>query len=117
LWDLPWFLCLLEGNHFSFCVNTIHLQITRRSNVTELRYWGFMKKVQVILLSSVIQFSKRDRLFFYSDIVTCLTLSSPVVTIHTTCFHILKLFILATQCVCAFRVVLTINSSFLPKHQ
>jgi hypothetical protein len=33
----------------------------------------------------------------------------------TTCFNTLKLCILATECVCVFRMVLTINSEYFPK--
>jgi hypothetical protein len=39
---------------------------------------------------------------------------SPV-TICTICFDILKLCILPTECICVFRVVLTINSDCFPK--
>jgi hypothetical protein len=42
-----------------------------------------------------------------------LTLQSPVVSIHTTCFNILC--ILPTQCTCVFRVVLTLNSNCFSK--
>jgi hypothetical protein len=40
---------------------------------------------------------------------------NSVVTICTTCFSILQLWILRTECICAFRMVLTINCDFLPK--
>jgi hypothetical protein len=39
----------------------------------------------------------------------------PVVTICTTCYNTLKLCILPTQCICVFRVVLTINTDCFPK--
>jgi hypothetical protein len=38
-----------------------------------------------------------------------LTLQSPVVTICTTCFNILKLYVLRTECINVFHVVLMIN--------
>jgi hypothetical protein len=44
-----------------------------------------------------------------------LNASSPVVTICTTCFNTLKLCILPTQCVCVFRMILTISSDCFPK--
>jgi hypothetical protein len=49
---------------------------------------------------------------------TRLNLQSQVATICITCFNILELCILPTECVCVFRVVLTINSDCFPKqHQ
>jgi hypothetical protein len=39
-----------------------------------------------------------------------------VVTICTTCFNMLKLYIPPTQCICVFHMVLTINSDCFPKH-
>jgi hypothetical protein len=44
-------------------------------------------------------------------------LKSPVVTICTTCFSLLELCILHTECICVFRMVLTINSDCFPKQQ
>jgi hypothetical protein len=44
-----------------------------------------------------------------------LTLESPVVTKCTICFNILKFYILHTQCICVFRMVLTINSDCFHK--
>jgi hypothetical protein len=44
-----------------------------------------------------------------------LTLQRPVVTIYTICFNIPELCILFTQCICVFRMVLTINSDCFPK--
>jgi hypothetical protein len=44
-----------------------------------------------------------------------LTLQSLVVTIYTTRFNTLKLCILPTECICVFRMVLTINSDCSPK--
>jgi hypothetical protein len=38
-----------------------------------------------------------------------------VVTIYTTCFNIVKLYILPTQCIYVFHVVLTINRDCFPK--
>jgi hypothetical protein len=40
---------------------------------------------------------------------------SRVVSIYATCFIIKTLFILPTQCICLFRMVLTINSDCFPK--
>jgi hypothetical protein len=46
-----------------------------------------------------------------------LTLQSPVVTICTTRFNTLKLYILPTRCTCVFHMVLTVNSDcFLKQH-
>jgi hypothetical protein len=44
-----------------------------------------------------------------------LTLQSLVVSIRTTCFNTLKLYILPTPRICVFRMVLTINSDCFPK--
>jgi hypothetical protein len=44
-----------------------------------------------------------------------LTFQSPEVTICTTCCNALKLCIPPTQCICVFRMVLTINSDCFPK--
>jgi hypothetical protein len=41
---------------------------------------------------------------------------SLVVSIRTTCFNIPPLCILPTQCICVFRMVLTINRDCFPKH-
>jgi hypothetical protein len=48
-------------------------------------------------------------------IVTTLTLESTAVIVCTACFNILKLYILPTECVVVFHMVLTINSEFFPK--
>jgi hypothetical protein len=40
---------------------------------------------------------------------------SRVITIYTTRFNILKLYILPTQCICVFHVVLTVNIGYFPK--
>jgi hypothetical protein len=51
------------------------------------------------------------------DFVFVLTLLSLVVSIYTTRFNTLKLCILPTQCICVFRMVLTMNSDcFLKQH-
>jgi hypothetical protein len=47
--------------------------------------------------------------------ISYLTLKSPVVTMHTTCYNILKLCILARECIYVFRMVLTINSDCFSK--
>jgi hypothetical protein len=46
---------------------------------------------------------------------SALTIQSPMVTICTTRFNTPKLYILPTQCICVFRMVLTINSDCFPK--
>jgi hypothetical protein len=38
-----------------------------------------------------------------------------MITIYTARFNILKLCILPTQCICVFRMVLTINIGYFPK--
>jgi hypothetical protein len=43
------------------------------------------------------------------------TLKSTVVIMCTTYFSIHNLCVLPTQCICVFRVVLTINSDYFPK--
>jgi hypothetical protein len=42
--------------------------------------------------------------------------SREMVTIYTTYFKISEFCILSTDCVCAFRMVLTINCDYLSKH-
>jgi hypothetical protein len=38
-----------------------------------------------------------------------------MLTVLTTCFNTLKLYILPTQYICVFRMVLTVNSDYFPK--
>jgi hypothetical protein len=49
------------------------------------------------------------------SLLAILILQRPVVSICTTRFNIIKLCILPTQCICVFRMVLTINSECFPK--
>jgi hypothetical protein len=44
-----------------------------------------------------------------------LSLSNLLVTINTACFNTLKLCNLPTECICVFRMVLTINIDCFPK--
>jgi hypothetical protein len=51
----------------------------------------------------------------HESVQCSLTLLSPVVTICTAWFNIVKLCILPTQCICVFRMVLIISSDCFPK--
>jgi hypothetical protein len=64
-----------------------------------------MKTISVILHEEFVEFS---HLF-------PVTLKSILVTMCTTCFKIKILFILPTECMYMFYVVLTINSNCFPK--
>jgi hypothetical protein len=48
----------------------------------------------------------------YRTFRNILTIQSPAVTMHTTCFIMPKLCILPTDCVCVFLMVLTIKSDY-----
>jgi hypothetical protein len=49
------------------------------------------------------------------EVKNSFNLWSLVVNIYTICFNTLKLCILPTECICVFRMVLTINSDCFPK--
>jgi hypothetical protein len=86
-WSSPWFSSIPRGKfHDRFLVSPFHFIVHHPLN----------------------------RRYMVSILKALLTLSSPVVTICTTCFNTLKLSILPSQCIYVFRMVLTINSnSFL----
>jgi hypothetical protein len=58
-------------------------------------------------------FVKKNVLYVYTD--GSILFGSPVVTICTTYYNTLKLCILTTECICVFRMVLTINRDCFPK--
>jgi hypothetical protein len=112
--------CFIQGQGWS------HKGLQRPCNVKACRCTRFVVIVRSGKLEAV-------RLLYFGYVIqisTCvtvgcavtravtgdrLTLDSPVVTICTTFFNILKLYILPTQCICVFRMVLTVNSDCFPQ--
>jgi hypothetical protein len=88
----------------------VAVNLQRRRETISKQYIAMYKHIEVYL-------HKSFPLVILSELTQILNTLKPVGYYIYTCSNTPKLYILPTRCICAFRLVLTINSNCFPKQQ